>query len=66
MKRKHIKIIDLANKLEISESSMRNKLNGKYEFTRTEMFKIKEIFPEHSFEYLFKNDIEEEQKASNQ
>jgi hypothetical protein len=55
MARKNIKAINLAKILNISYDSVINKLNGKTDFTRTEIFKIKDsCFPNLGLEYLFR------------
>jgi hypothetical protein len=44
----------VAQLLGVSTKTFRNKMSGRTEFNRTEMFTIKrEIFPEHTVEYLF-------------
>ena len=51
---KKIPIKEFANFLEVSESTAQNKLNGKTEFTYSEVMKIsKLLFPEYKIEYLF-------------
>ena len=46
---------DIAEILGISYDSVMNKINGKTEFTRSEIFKIRDtLFPDLSLEYLFK------------
>jgi hypothetical protein len=57
MARKNINNKHLANILDISHDSVGNKMNGRTEFTRLEMFKIKqEYFPDLSIEYLFETE----------
>lgn len=49
--------IHLARILDISHDSVGNKMNGRTEFTRLEMFKIKqEYFPDLSIDYLFETE----------
>jgi len=55
MKQKKVRQVDIARLLKISEMSVSNKLKGKRELTRTEMFAIKnKYFPEADIEVLFK------------
>lgn len=56
MTRNKVKKYALANQLGISRTSLTNKLTGKNEFTLSEIDKIKAIFPDCSYEYLFKRD----------
>ena len=44
---------ELSEFLEISEKSVNNKINGKTEFTHSEMVKINSLFPHKTLEYLF-------------
>lgn len=45
---------NLAELLEVKESTVSNKMNSKTEWTRKEMFTIKkQIFPNLSLDYLF-------------
>lgn len=44
MARKHINQLEIAVVLGISVKSVSNKMNGKSEFTRKEMFLIKRLF----------------------
>ena len=54
MARNNIKAARLAELLEISYDSIINKLNGKTDFTRSEIFKIRDnYFPNLKLEYLF-------------
>lgn len=54
MARKGLLSKDLAVTLKISDKSMTNKMCGKTEFTRKEMWTIKnEEFPDCSIDYLF-------------
>ncbi len=55
MARKNIKYVAIAEILGISYDSVINKISGKTDFTRSEIFKIRDIlFPDLSLEYLFK------------
>jgi len=55
MKQNKIRQVDIAKLLKISKMSVSNKLKGKRELTRTEMFAIKnKYFPEADIEVLFK------------
>ncbi len=57
MARKNIKPKKLANILGISYDSIINKLNGKTDFTRSEIFKIRDtFFPGLKLEYLFETE----------
>lgn len=56
MTRYKVKKYYLANQLGISRTSLTNKLTGKNEFTLSEIDKIKAIFPDYSYEYLFMRD----------
>ena len=48
---------DFAEFLDISEKTSYSKLNGKTDFTLSEITKIwKFLFPEYTFEYLFATD----------
>lgn len=61
MARKNIKVMVIAQALSISYDTMSNKINGKSDFTRAEIFKIRdEFFPDLTLEYLFET---EEQTA---
>ena len=63
MARKGIKPTDIAKLLKVTYDTAINKLSGKTEFTRAEIFKIrKEFFPDLALEYLFKSneDLAEE------
>ena len=54
MARNNIKAARLAELLEISYDTVINKLNGKTDFTRSEIFKIRDkCFPNLEIEYLF-------------
>ena len=64
MARKHINQLEIAVVLGISVKSVSNKMNGKSEFTRKEMFLIKKtFFPECSTDYLFYVDKQVYQKS---
>jgi len=55
MKKKKVRQVDIARLLKISKMSVSNKLKGKRELTRTEMFAIKnKYFPDADIEILFK------------
>lgn len=57
MARKNIKSVVVAETLGISYDTMSNKMNGKSDFTRTEIFKIRdEFFPDLTLEYLFETE----------
>lgn len=59
MARKNITHKKISETLNISIESIGNKMNGRTEFTRIEMFTIKQmLFPDLSIDYLFK--IEEQ------
>ncbi len=59
MVRNEIKQTEIATSLGISDKTMSNKMNGKSEFTRNEMFLIKrDFFPTYSIDYLFYIDKE--------
>ena len=54
MARNNIKPSDLSESINISYDSIMNKLNGKTDFTRFEIFEIKNLyFPNLSLDYLF-------------
>lgn len=54
MARKDIKYSKIAEILGISYASVANKINGKTDFTRSEIFKIRDtLFPDMPLEYLF-------------
>lgn len=59
MVRKNIKAMDIAELLGITKDTMYNKLSGKSDFFRHEIFKIKELFPDCTLEYLFTTDSNE-------
>ncbi|MDR7870346.1 MAG: helix-turn-helix transcriptional regulator [Tissierellaceae bacterium] len=57
MARKNIKAANLAEVLNISYDSVSNKMNGKTDFTRAEIFKIRDnCFPDLMLEYLFETE----------
>ena len=45
----------VAEMLGVTEKTLRNKMQGVTEFTWTEIQKIKLLFPEYEFTYLFAN-----------
>lgn len=52
--RKGLSGIDISLIIKATPKTVSNKMLGKTEFTRTEMFKIRdELFPDLSLEYLF-------------
>ena len=54
MKEQHISNRDIARAIEKDERSISNKLSGRTDFTRIEMFTIRDtFFPEMTLEYLF-------------
>lgn len=54
MARNNIKATNITEALGISYDSVINKMNGKTDFTRVEIFKIKkQFFPDLELEYLF-------------
>lgn len=55
MARKGISIMDISRELDYVYETLRNKFNGNTEWSRSEMFAIKnKYFPNKSIEYLFK------------
>lgn len=57
---KGITIKSLAEFLQVTEKTARNKIQGKTEFTLSEVKKInKYLFPEYAFSYLFKPSSED-------
>lgn len=57
MAREGLSGIQVATKIGMSDKAFRNKMLGSTEFTRSEMRKIKDLFPEEvTFEYLFDMD----------
>lgn len=64
MARKKISQTQLADMLKLSTKTISNKMTGKSEFTRKEMFQIKkEYFNEYSIDYLF-NDFNQPQQTA--
>lgn len=56
MARENIKPANISSTLDITYDSVINKLNGKTDFTRAEIFKIRDVFfPDLTLDYLFKN-----------
>ena len=54
MKEQHISNRDIARAIGKDERSISNKLSGRTDFTRIEMFAIRDtFFPEMTLEYLF-------------
>lgn len=58
MARHGLKAKELAAALSISERTVSNKLNGKTEFTLSEIKKITALFPNISIDYLFISDCQ--------
>lgn len=56
MRSKDISRNDLAELLGASRKTIDNKVEEVTEFTKSEMFKVKLIFPQYTFEYLFASD----------
>lgn len=48
---------DIAELLHISPKTVSQKINQTTDFTRAEIFEIKKLFPEKTYEYLF-SDVE--------
>lgn len=59
MARIRMTLIMLSEVTGIGYESLKNKVNGKTEFKRDEMIKIKRVFPECTMDYLFKSDEED-------
>ena len=56
MARQGITLVKIAEDLQLSYESIRNKFNGKTEFLRSEMLKIRNTyFPSCTLDYLFAN-----------
>lgn len=55
---------DLAHLLGTSRKTIDNKIEEVTEFTKTEIFKIKLLFPQYTFEYLFATDKDMGKKKS--
>jgi plasmid maintenance system antidote protein VapI len=51
--RENIPIKEFAKKIGVTEKSARNKLNGKTEFTLSEIQKTFDLFPDLKMDYLF-------------
>lgn len=61
MARNNIKSVQLAEVLNISYDSVSNKMNGKTDFTRSEIFKIRDtFFPKFKLDYLFETENQNE------
>ena len=57
MARKGLDGVDISARLGCSQKTFSNKMNGKSEFTRAEIFTIRnEFFPDLTIEYLFQID----------
>lgn len=57
MARINIKPLNISESINISYDSVINKLNGKTDFTRFEIFEIRDLyFPSLSLDYLFKTE----------
>lgn len=64
MARKGITTKDLSSCLGCSPKTVLNKFSGKSEFTRVELFKIKnEFFPDLTIEYLFQKQNNKQNSA---
>lgn len=53
LSRNNLKPKDLAEKLNVSERTVHNKLKGKTEFTLSEINIVSNLFPNVSIDYLF-------------
>jgi len=53
MRHKGLTNKDIAELLHISPKTVRQKINQTTDFTRSETFEIKKLFPEKTYEYLF-------------
>lgn len=63
MARRKIDIKSLAKITEIQYETLKNKLSGKTEFKRSEMYRIKtDVFPFCTIDYLFATELENEEK----
>lgn len=62
LEEKSISIKNYAKILEVTEKTAQNKINGKTEFTLSEVNKTIELFPEYTLRYLFEDGFHE--KAS--
>ena len=58
MFKRKVTVRDMAKRIGISESAMRNKLKGRNEFLLSEVEKILDIFPEVSWRVLFASEEE--------
>lgn len=64
MKRSQISQDTIAKQLDITSRTFRNKVNGITEFTRDEMFRLRDkFFPDLNIEYLFHFDRDVEAEA---
>jgi len=63
--RKKLTVKSLSGITGINYESLKNKVNGKTEFKRSEMYLIKkDAFPEHSIDYLFaENNVSHSEKG---
>ena len=59
MFKRKVTVRDMAKRIGISESAMRNKIKGRNEFLLSEVEKILDIFPEVSWRVLFASEEEE-------
>lgn len=60
MARQGITLLKVSEDLQLSYESVRNKFNGKTEFLRSEMLRIRDMyFPDCTLDYLFANQIYE-------
>lgn len=51
---KNISLVDMADKLDVKSQTVRDKIDGKYDFKFGEALKIRdEFFPEYELVYLF-------------
>lgn len=49
----NISKVAFARIIGISEKSVQNKLNGTTEWTLSEIYAVRQLFPQYTFEYLF-------------
>jgi transcriptional regulator with XRE-family HTH domain len=57
MMKRGVTVKDLSERIGISSKTYSNKMNGTSEFTRKEMYTIRDLFfPDKSIEYLFASD----------
>jgi plasmid maintenance system antidote protein VapI len=63
MARDNIKAKEIAEFLKVRQATVYDKLNGHFDFTVNEAFKIKRrFFPQHDIEYLFeKEEVENDE-----